>query len=892
MQNFNNPKQNQNPQAPGFVSSKSDSYCAPFFSHSNTMYQVYHHPDYYSQNPIYQYGNSMYSPSAAPIPVDNRGVKSPYAPSPRVAKAGVKITNPETNEPVLLTKSVTSPTTNPSALSSHSSPARSPASISTPVKAGAVTDSAAQEKKLQFKEMIKKRAAEAEAAQKAAEEKERLEKEAAIKKAEEEAAAAQKAKEEAEEKARKQAEEEELARKQAEEAEKKAAADAVAAAAAKEEEEKKAAAEAAAAEAAAAEAAAADAAAADAAAAEKAAEKPAQKVDEETVQAALTSIHGKIQAAQPSRTSPVVLLEKSVKATHEELLKFHYPEGINAPAVHSTHSDVFLYDTPFLLQFQSVVTFPPKESWDNVRSIMNFERSSGSGRQFSSRSNSSRGFPQNMGSFGSSYRNERSGSGPSGGFGMKNMGRMSSNNLNGLGGPSKSGRQNSSRRGRNDRSGSNRGDRQSYNNNGPDGDSDAPKAPVAPLVRSANAWTPRKKAAPTPAEDNRLSPEEVQRKVKSLLNKLSLEFFEPITDQLLAICAQSKDEKDGRTLRQVLELTFAKAVDEAHWSKMYAMFCKKMLTKIDPEIYDENIKDSKGEYVRGGVLFRKYLLSKCQEEFERGWSDKLPTNEDGSPLDPALMSDEYYAAVAAKRRGLGLIRFIGELYFLGLIAEKIMHACIQMLLSNPDPSEETIESICQLMTTVGGKLEENQATAPLFDSYFERMDELQKTPGLPSRLRFMLMDVADLRRAHWVDKKKDKGPKTLAEIHEDDEREKAAAAAASSNNSRNKFTRPNPSNNNRVSKDELKRLSSSSSINRTSSGTSFGPSSMFNRDSSSRGSRRNNDRGDRSDRGNDRSDRNNSSAGTALSKEPSRQPSQRANAFAVLADDGDKSEDK
>ncbi|KAF5094555.1 hypothetical protein D0Z00_003496 [Geotrichum galactomycetum] len=864
MQNFNNPKQNQNPQAPGFV---------------------YHHPDYYSQNPIYQYGNSMYSPSNAPIPVDNRGVKSPYAPSPRVAKAGVKITNPETNEPVLLTKSVTSPTTNPSVLSSHSSPARSPASISTPVKAGAVTDSAAQEKKLQFKEMIKKRVAETEAAQKAAEEKERLEKEAAIKKAEEEAAAkkkaeeeaaaaAQKAKEEAEEKARKQAEEEERARQQAEEEEKAKAA--AAAAAAKEEEEKKAAAEAA---------------AAAAAAAEKVTEKPPQKVDEETVQAALTSIHGKIQAAQPSRTSPFVLLEKSVKATHEELLKFHYPEGIKTSAVHSTHSNVFLYDTPFLLQFQSVVTFPPKENWDNVRSIMNFERSSGSGRQFSSRSNSGRGFPQNMGSFGSNYRNERSVSGPSGSFGMKNMNRMSSNNLNGLGGPSKSGRQNSSRRGRNDRSGSNRGERQSYNTNtGPaEPEPEAPKAPVAPLVRSANAWTPRKKAAAT-GDDNRLSPEEVQRKVKSLLNKLSLEFFEPITDQLLAICAQSKDEKDGRTLRQVLELTFAKAVDEAHWSKMYAMFCKKMLTKIDPEIYDENIKDSKGEFVKGGVLFRKYLLSKCQEEFERGWSDKLPTNEDGSPLDPALMSDEYYAAVAAKRRGLGLIRFIGELYFLALIAEKIMHACIQMLLSNPDPSEETIESICQLMTTVGGKLEENQATAPLFDSYFERMEELQKTPGLPSRLRFMLMDVADLRKAHWVDKKKDKGPKTLAEIHQDDEREKAAAAAASSNSNRNKFTRPNPSNNNRVSKDELKRLSSSSSINRTSSGTSFGPSSMFNRDSSSRGSRRNNDRGDRSERGSDRN--NNSSAGTALSKEPSRQPSQRANAFAVLADDGDKSEDK
>lgn len=85
--------------------------------------------------------------------------------------------------------------------------------------------------------------------------------------------------------------------------------------------------------------------------------------------------------------------------------------------------------------------------------------------------------------------------------------------------------------------------------------------------------------------------------------------------------------------------------------------------------------------------------------------DKLPTNPDGSPLDPELMSDEYYEIMGAKRRGLGLIRFIGELYFLEMLTENIIERCIRRLLSNDNPSEEVIESICQLLTTVGKTLD-------------------------------------------------------------------------------------------------------------------------------------------------------------------------------------------
>jgi translation initiation factor 4G len=157
-----------------------------------------------------------------------------------------------------------------------------------------------------------------------------------------------------------------------------------------------------------------------------------------------------------------------------------------------------------------------------------------------------------------------------------------------------------------------------------------------------------------------MDPDMVQRKVKAALNKMTPEKFEKIADQILAIAAQSKDEADGRTLRQVIQLTFEKATDEAHWASTYAKFCKLMLETMSPDIKDEGILDKNGNVVSGGILFRKYLLNRCQEEFERGWkidlSEKAEDNGEVKAEEAAMLSDEYYIAAAAKRHFLWLTR--------------------------------------------------------------------------------------------------------------------------------------------------------------------------------------------------------------------------------------------
>lgn len=393
---------------------------------------------------------------------------------------------------------------------------------------------------------------------------------------------------------------------------------------------------------------------------------------------------------------------------------------------------------------------------------------------------------------------------------------------------------------------------------------------LKPIAVTATGWKPRSinatqsatgaaGPAPSGASSTHMEPDMVQRKVKAALNKMTPEKFDKIADQILTIAGQSKDEQDGRTLRQVIQLTFEKATDEAHWASMYAKFCKRMLETMSPDIKDESIVDKNGNVVSGGNLFRKYLLNRCQEEFERGWKVDLPEKPEGErgeekTEEAVMLSDEYYIAAAAKRRGLGLVQFIGELYKLSMLTERIMHECVKKLVDYTGiPDEAEIESLTKLLKTIGGNLDSTEKGKPMMDVYFSRIQAMVDTPDLPSRLRFMLMDIIDLRKARWVSKEANKGPLTLDEVKA--EADKVAAQKAAENARGNQRgggrmqagrgdgrnfsggygNQPPPDyQKNTVGMDDLRRLTNKNAVNRQASQQmSFGPTSMFSSRSNS-----------------------------------------------------------
>lgn len=275
--------------------------------------------------------------------------------------------------------------------------------------------------------------------------------------------------------------------------------------------------------------------------------------------------------------------------------------------------------------------------------------------------------------------------------------------------------------------------------------------------------------------------EEVERKVKSLLNKLTLEMFEPITDDILKITEQSKWEDDAKTVKQVISLTFAKACDEPYWSSMYAQFCAKMCTKISSDIA---LKEDGVVKFTGGDLARRLLLATCQKEYEKGWSDKLNVRADGTPVE--MMSDEYYIMAAAKRRGLGLVKFIGQLYLLNILTDKVVVFCLINLSKNvEDPTEDTLESLTQLATAVGPKFDLQENTKRTMDVVFDNIKKILSQVKLPSRIKFMLMDLQDLRARKWISDKQETGPKTIKEIHDDAEIKKLEEEKAALERRRN-----------------------------------------------------------------------------------------------------------
>ncbi|XP_048460202.1 eukaryotic translation initiation factor 4 gamma 1a [Rhincodon typus] len=215
-------------------------------------------------------------------------------------------------------------------------------------------------------------------------------------------------------------------------------------------------------------------------------------------------------------------------------------------------------------------------------------------------------------------------------------------------------------------------------------------------------------------------------------------------------------------LKGVIDLVFEKAISEPNFSVAYANMCRCLTTLKVP------IPDKPGATVN----FRKLLLNRCQKEFEKDKDDDAVIDKKQREIDAAVTSEEKTrlqeelkeARDKARRRSLGNIKFIGELFKLKMLTEPIMHDCIVKLLKNHD--EESLECLCRLLTTIGKDLDFEKAK-PRMDQYFNQMEKIIKERKTSSRIRFMVQDVIDLRQNNWVPRRGDQGPKTLEQIHRD-----------------------------------------------------------------------------------------------------------------------------
>ncbi|KAM3921384.1 eukaryotic translation initiation factor 4 gamma 3 isoform 8-T8 [Leptodactylus fuscus] len=277
------------------------------------------------------------------------------------------------------------------------------------------------------------------------------------------------------------------------------------------------------------------------------------------------------------------------------------------------------------------------------------------------------------------------------------------------------------------------------------------------LKKAENAWKPSVKRDSQVEDPESIRTQALFRKVRSILNKLTPQMFNQLMKQVMDLTVDTEERLKG-----VIDLVFEKAIDEPSFSVAYANMCRCLATLKVP------MADKPGSTVN----FRKLLLNRCQKEFEKDKADDDVFEKKQKDLELATTPEEKTrlqeeleeARDKARRRSIGNIKFIGELFKLKMLTEAIMHDCVVKLLKNHD--EESLECLCRLLTTIGKDLDFEKAK-PRMDQYFNQMEKIVKERKTSSRIRFMLQDVIDLRLCNWVSRRADQGPKTIEQIHKE-----------------------------------------------------------------------------------------------------------------------------
>lgn len=247
--------------------------------------------------------------------------------------------------------------------------------------------------------------------------------------------------------------------------------------------------------------------------------------------------------------------------------------------------------------------------------------------------------------------------------------------------------------------------------------------------------------------------EEIFRKCRGLLNRLTPEKFEKLAHEFCHLSIKSP-----KVLKAIIVFIFEKALNEPAYSALYAQLCQRLDKHVPNFDYIANSNQPNGPTF---TTFRKLLLTVCQHEFDNRASylqaSDLPIKDDHN--DERQTYAEYCKQIG-KKKMLGNIKFIGELGQLDLLSEAILHKCIKTLLEKgkqekyADMSDD-LECLCKIMPTIGKKLDQNEARK-LMDQYFERMLKLKSIQGkdaLPQRIKFLIQDCIDLRANNWEQRK-------------------------------------------------------------------------------------------------------------------------------------------
>ncbi|OEH74741.1 eukaryotic translation initiation [Cyclospora cayetanensis] len=245
--------------------------------------------------------------------------------------------------------------------------------------------------------------------------------------------------------------------------------------------------------------------------------------------------------------------------------------------------------------------------------------------------------------------------------------------------------------------------------------------------------------------------EEIERNVKSLLNKLTIEKFNVISEKV----ALTLEEALARPseVQLIVNAVIDKAVTEPDWSEMYADLCQVLQWRsVSPEGDSETIRKTP---------FMLALLNRIQTEFE-----SMPTVLTTPPA-AADSEDDQLELSRLKRRVLGVVKLIGELFHRRLLGFKVVNdVVVQLVMRSDAPDEHLVECFLQLIATVGYFIDQNPKMKVVLDSWWwslltDSASHVSSSGGFVSP-----QDTFDMRRAEWRKKVHKERAKALNDLRD------------------------------------------------------------------------------------------------------------------------------
>ena len=261
--------------------------------------------------------------------------------------------------------------------------------------------------------------------------------------------------------------------------------------------------------------------------------------------------------------------------------------------------------------------------------------------------------------------------------------------------------------------------------------------------------------------------EKKKKNIQLILNQLTAENFQKLCDKLY----REMDSVEALEIVQtkiydkaVLDQQQNPAPGQPTFVELYARLCHIIVqdnqavnpTTGAPGRLCFNPDQLPPEQAAKGGQFRRSLLNRCQQEFERPPQEKCDGWQQMSDEDRFIMQTK------EKRRTLGNVDFVGQLFLHGLLAEKTLHHCFKLLLENhcrrfegikgsapPQDSDfDQLESLCKLLTVVGRTVDRPQAKLYM-DEYFNVLQDIMAQAFIIPRMKFHIEQIVELRRCGW-----------------------------------------------------------------------------------------------------------------------------------------------